>query len=95
MIRVAVDQRPTYSYCWIVALLNGELGKRLLRYVPADSSSCWSGDVVRMAFVIDAFDSAIIARVAGCDVTTEFPISRPDVACRGRPYRRQPDAASI
>ena len=107
LIRRLVDERPTYGYRRISALLNRELTrqgrpvanrKRVYRIMGRDrlllepyvarrqgrvhdgkvmveasnlrwcsdalEFACWNGQVVRMAFVIDAFDREIIAFTA-------------------------------
>lgn len=110
LIRRFVDERPTYGYRRITALVNRELArdslppanrKRVHRIMqmqsllltPSTGSrkgrvhdgkvmvmrsnlrwcsdslefTCWNGDVVRMAFIIDAFDREIIAQAAVCN----------------------------
>jgi putative transposase len=109
LIRRFVDERPTYGYRRITALVNRELmkdgqspanrkrvhrimqrhalllerhtGRRTSR--PHDGKimvmrsnlrwcsdglefTCWNGDLIRMAFIIDAFDREIIAWTAVC-----------------------------
>jgi transposase InsO family protein len=107
IIRIFVDERPTYGYRRITALVNRELEKhsqvpvnrkRVHRIMQrhalllerhtgrregrihdgkvmvmrsnlrwcSDSLefSCWNGEVIRMAFIIDAFDREIIAWAA-------------------------------
>ena len=107
LIRRLVDERPTYGYRRISALLNRELTrqgrplanrKRVYRIMGRDrlllepyvarrqgrahdgkvmveasnlrwcsdalEFACWNGEVVRMAFIIDAFDREIIAFTA-------------------------------
>jgi transposase InsO family protein len=107
LIRRFVDERPTYGYRRIAALVNRERAKqgmppanrkRVHRIMQRNALllqrhtgrregrvhdgkvmvmrsnlrwcsdglefSCWSGDVVRMAFIIDAFDREIIAWTA-------------------------------
>jgi transposase InsO family protein len=107
MIRRFVDERPTYGYRRIAALVNRELRgldrppanhKRIYRIMKrhalllerhsggrtgrshdgtvmvmrsnlrwcsdALEFSCWNGEVVRMAFIIDAFDREVIACTA-------------------------------
>jgi transposase InsO family protein len=104
-----VDERPTYGYRRITALVNRELtkkglpvvnGKRVYRIMRQAALllerhtgrregrihdgkvmvmrsnlrwcsdglefNCWNGDVIRMAFIIDAFDREIIAWTALC-----------------------------
>lgn len=106
-IRRLIDERPTYGYRRIAALLNRELAqegrpaanrKRVYRIMGKDrlllepcsggragrvhdgkvmveasnirwcsdalEFVCWNGEVVRMAFIIDAFDREIIAFTA-------------------------------
>jgi transposase InsO family protein len=107
IIRSFVDERPTYGYRRITALVNRQLAKN--GHVPVNRKrvhrimqrhalllerhtgrregrihdgkvmvmcsnlrwcsdglefSCWNGDVIRMAFIIDAFDREIIAWAA-------------------------------
>jgi putative transposase len=107
LIRRFVDQRPTYGYRRITALVNRELSrkgqpavnrKRVHRIMQQAALllephtgrregrvhdgkvmvmrsnlrwcsdglefACWNGDVIRMAFIIDAFDREIIAWTA-------------------------------
>jgi putative transposase len=105
LIRDFVDERPTYGYRRIAALVNRKRAQQGLP--PANRKrvqrqglllerhkgrrqgrahdgkimvmrsnlrwcsdglefSCWNGDVVRMAFIIDAFDREIIAWTAVC-----------------------------
>jgi putative transposase len=108
LIRGFVDERPTYGYRRIAALVNrngrskvcrrptgsGSIGScsvkgcfwsaigRAGKAAPTTARSwsrsnlrwcsdglefsCWNGDVVRMAFIIDAFDREIIAWTAVC-----------------------------
>jgi putative transposase len=109
LIRHFVDERPTYGYRRITALVNRELAaeglpvvnrKRVHRIMQqaalllerhtgrregrvhdgkvmvmrsnlrwcsdALEFTCWNGDVIRMAFIIDAFDREIIAWTALC-----------------------------
>ena len=109
LIRRLVDERPTYGYRRITALVNRELAtqslpsanrKRVHRIMQRHALllerhtgrregrvhdgkvmvmrsnlrwcsdglefTCWNGDVVRMAFIIDAFDREIIAWAALC-----------------------------
>ena len=109
LIRRFVDERPTYGYRRITALVNRERGtqgmppanrKRVHRIMQRNAMllqrhtgrregrlhngkvmvmcsnlrwcsdglefTCWNGDVVRMAFIIDAFDREIIAWAAVC-----------------------------
>jgi len=107
LIRRFVDERPTYGYRRIAALVNRELAeqdlppanrKRVHRIMHRHSLllerctgrregrvhdgkvmvmrsnlrwcsdglefTCWNGDIVRLAFIIDAFDREIIAWTA-------------------------------
>ena len=109
LIRRFVDERPTYGYRRITALVNRELAKddqapvnrkRVHRIMQRHALllerhtgrrvgrthdgtimvmrsnlrwcsdglefTCWNGDVIRMAFIIDAFDREIIAWTAVC-----------------------------
>ena len=109
LIRRFVDERPTYGYRRIAALVNRERAtqgmppanrKRVHRIMQRNAMllqrhtgrregrlhngkvmvmcsnlrwcsdglefTCWNGDVVRMAFIIDAFDREIIACAAVC-----------------------------
>jgi putative transposase len=109
IIRVFVDQRPTYGYRRITALVNRELAKsgrppvnrkRVHRIMQLHALllerhtgrregrlhdgkvmvmgsnlrwcsdglefACWNGEIIRMAFIIDAFDREIIAWTAVC-----------------------------
>lgn len=109
LIRRFVDERPTYGYRRITALVNRELTKKGLPVVNRKrihrimrqaalllerhtgrregrihdgkvmvmrsnlrwcsdglEFNCWNGDVIRMAFIIDAFDREIIAWTAVC-----------------------------
>jgi putative transposase len=109
LIRRFVDERPTYGYRRITALVNRERRtqgmppanrKRIHRIMQRNAMllqrhtgrregrvhdgkvmvmcsnlrwcsdglefTCWNGDVVRMAFIIDAFDREIIAWAAVC-----------------------------
>ncbi len=109
LIRRFVDERPTYGYRRIAALVNRERArqglppanrKRVHRIMQQHAMllqrhtgrrerrvhdgkvmvmrsnlrwcsdglefTCWNGDVVRMAFIIDAFDREIIAWAAVC-----------------------------
>lgn len=109
LIRRIVDERPTYGYRRIAALVNRELTrkglpavnrKRVHRIMQQNALllerhtgrhhgrvhdgkimvmrsnlrwcsdglefSCWNGDVIRLAFIIDAFDREIIAWTAVC-----------------------------
>jgi putative transposase len=109
LIRRFVDERPTYGYRRITALVNRERRtqgmppanrKRIHRIMQRNAMllqrhtgrregrvhdgkvmvmcsnlrwcsdglefTCWNGDVVRMAFIIDAFDREIIAWAALC-----------------------------
>lgn len=109
LIRRFVDERPTYGYRRITALVNRELvrdghprvnRKRVHRIMQRHALllerstgrregrvhdgkvmvigsnlrwcsdglefACWNGDVIRMAFIIDAFDREIIAWAAVC-----------------------------
>jgi transposase InsO family protein len=118
VIRGSVDQRPTYGYRRIAALLNRERAKagqppinrkrvhrimqrhamllepgtgrregrihdgkvmvmrsNLRRCSDGLEFACWNGDVIRMTFIIDAFDSEIIAWCA----VSEGGISGSDV----------------
>ncbi len=118
LIRRFVDERPTYGYRRLTALVNRERRtqgmppanrKRVHRIMQRNAMllqrhtgrrerrlhngkvmvmcsnlrwcsdglefTCWNGDVVRMAFIIDAFDREIIAwaavcgaGISGCDV---------------------------
>jgi hypothetical protein len=105
LIRHFVDERPTYGYCRITALVNRELTRKGLPVVnrkrvhrimhkaalPLERHTgrregriydgkvmrsnlrwgseglefaCWNGDIIRMAFIIDAFEREIIAGTA-------------------------------
>lgn len=109
LIRRFVDERPTYGYRRITALVNRELAskglpsvnrKRVHRVMRQHALllerhtgrrqgrvhdgkvmvmrsnlrwcsdclefSCWNGDIVRLAFIIDAFDREIVAWTAVC-----------------------------
>lgn len=109
LIRRFIDERPTYGYRRITALVNRELTqqrrpavnrKRVHRIMQqaalllerhtgrrkgrthdgkimvmcsnlrwcsdALEFACWNGDIIRMAFIIDAFDREIIASTAVC-----------------------------
>lgn len=109
LIRRFVDERPTYGYRRITALVNRELArnglsvvnrKRVHRIMQRNALllerhtgrregrthdgtimvmrsnrrwcsdglelTCWNGDIIRMAFIIDAFDREIIACMAVC-----------------------------
>ena len=111
LIRRFVDERPTYGYRRITALVNRELAKddqapvnrkRVHRIMQRHALllerhtgrragrthdgtimvmgsnlrwcsdglefTCWNGDVIRMAFIIDAFDREIVAWSAVCGV---------------------------
>jgi putative transposase len=109
LIRRFVDERPTYGYRRITALVNRELAKdgqalanrkRVHRIMRRHSLllerhtgrragrthdgkimvmrsnlrwcsdglefTCWNGDIIRMAFILDAFDREILAWTAVC-----------------------------
>jgi putative transposase len=109
IIRRFVDERPTYGYRRITALVNRELARKELPLVNRKrvhrimqqaalllerhtgrregrihdgkimvmrsnlrwcsdglEFTCWNGDIIRMAFIIDAFDREIIAWAAVC-----------------------------
>jgi putative transposase len=109
LIRRFVDERPTYGYRRITALVNRELAKegqapanrkRVHRIMQRHSLllerhtgrragrthdgkimvmrsnlrwcsdglefTCWNGDIIRMAFILDAFDREILAWTAVC-----------------------------
>jgi transposase InsO family protein len=109
IIRRFVDERPTYGYRRITALVNRELARKELPLVNRKrvhrimqqaalllerhtgrregrihdgkimvmrsnlrwcsdglEFTCWNGEIIRMAFIIDAFDREIIACTAVC-----------------------------
>jgi putative transposase len=131
-----VDQRPTYGYRRIAALLKRERrsagrepvnAKRIFRLMKkhglllqryrgrrrarehdgkiitirsnirwcADALefTCWNGEIVRMAFVLDCHDREVIAWLATTAGISGEMVRDYDDAVRGTPLRRQPLSA--